>query len=104
LSTLIRLAGQLGVSPWLALEQCYKLWVRSWRGGAISVHRTGERLAHVELMATPVCFSRFFCISFASALCAGIAPFGSNPEAHELATTRTHSSVTFRVSWDALQL
>ena len=35
LGTLVRLVGKLGASPWVALEQSYKLWVRSWRGGTL---------------------------------------------------------------------
>ena len=99
LSTLVRLAGKLGISPWLALEQCYKLWVRSWRGGAISVLRVGERLAQVSIIEAPVCASSFFCTSFAGALCAGIAPFGSSPEAHEVPGSRSHNAVLYRVAW-----
>ena len=101
LSTLVRLAGKLGVSPWLALEQCYKLWVRTWRGGGISVVRVGERVAHVSLIETPVCASSFFCTSFAGALCAGIAPFGKSPEADEVPGSRSHNAVEYRVAWGA---
>jgi hypothetical protein len=86
-------------APWLALEQCYKLWVRSWRGGGISVLRVGERLAHVSLLEAPVCASSFFCTSFAGALCAGIAPFGSSPEASEVPESRSHNAVLYRVAW-----
>ncbi|MET0286735.1 MAG: hypothetical protein ABW352_19800 [Polyangiales bacterium] len=97
LLTLIRLAGVLGVSPWSALEQSYKLWVRSWRGGAIAVHRLGDRLAEVSLRQVGVCGSHFFRASFAGALCAGIAPFCEAPSAGEVAPAR--DSVDYRVTW-----
>jgi hypothetical protein len=99
LATLIRLAGSLGVSPWRALEQSYKLWTRSWSGGAIAVLRTGERDAEVSLIACPVCVSRFFRTSFAGALIAGIAPFGKQPEVHEIAALSAPDGVTYRVRW-----
>lgn len=99
LSTLVRLAGKLGVSPWLALEQCYKLWVRSWRGGAITVHRMSDGIAHVGLIDVPICRSRFFCISMSAAICASIAPFGREPMAREVPGSRAHDSVLIRVSW-----
>lgn len=97
LTTLLRLAGQLGMTPWPALEQAYKLWVRSWRGGGIDVHRKSDRHAHVALLKTPVCRSRFFCESFSGALCAGIAPFCGEPSA--VISNRTTESVTFELTW-----
>lgn len=99
LSTLVRLAGKLGVSPWRALEQSYKLWVRSWRGGAIRVSRVGERLAHVSLLETPVCASPFFRASFAGALRAGIAPFCTAPVVHEVTGSRPDKGVLYRATW-----
>lgn len=100
LATLVRLAGRLGVSPWLALEQCQKLWVRTWRGGAIAVYRAGARAAHVVLEKVPLCASPFFRTSFAGALCAGIAPFGSTPSALEVSGAESGpSSVVYRVTW-----
>lgn len=99
LLTLIRLAGSLGVSPWAALQQSYKLWVRSWRGGGIAVQRVAPQVAQVSLLGTGVCCSRFFCISFAGALCAGIAPFCKSPSASEVPGTRSAQSVAYKVCW-----
>lgn len=100
LATLLRLAGQLGVTPWPALEQCYKLWVRSWRGGGITVHRLGERRAYVTLVKTPVCASRFFRESFAGALSAGITPFCRVPTVDVL-PQGSHDCTRFQLTWSS---
>jgi len=99
IKTLVRLAGSLGVTPWLALEQSYKLWVRSWRGGAIVVHRLASQAARVSLLETGVCSSPFFRTSFAGALCAGIAPFCKTRNAVEISGTQSASTVAYLVTW-----
>jgi hypothetical protein len=99
LSTLMRLAGKVGVSPWLALEQTHKLWTRSWRGGELAAHRVADRSARVTLSDAPICSSLFFCTSLSGAIAAGIAPFCKQVEVDVPASTRTASTVTFRVNW-----
>jgi hypothetical protein len=99
LSTLIRLVGKCGVSPWLALEQTYKLWTRSWQGGAVTVHRLGPCCARLTLREVPVCRSHFFCTSFGGAVAAGVAPFGKATQALTLEASRTADSVSYRVTW-----
>jgi hypothetical protein len=99
LTTLIRLAGKLGVSPWLALEQTYKLWVRSWEGGGVAVHRLGERLAEVTIVESPLCASRFYRTSMGGALSAAVAPFCRSPIVSELPGSRSPKSVAYRLAW-----
>jgi hypothetical protein len=101
LHTLMRLAGKCGVSPWLALEQTYKLWTRSWRGGAIVVHRLARTTARVSLSEAPICSSLFFCNSLGGAVAAGVSPFGKDVQVEVIAGSRTPSTVGFRVSWTA---
>ena len=100
LATLIRLVGKTGlVSPWRALEQTYKLWTRSWQGGGIAVHRQGATAARVTIIETPICSSRFFCVSFGGAVSAGVAPFGKDTSVQIISPSRTTSSVAYHVAW-----
>jgi hypothetical protein len=99
IQTLVRLAGQLGATPWLALGQSQKLWVRSWRGGGIAVYRQGERAARVEVLKTPVSTSRFYRGSFGGAISGGIAPFCRTSTLREDESARTEDSFALNVSW-----
>jgi hypothetical protein len=99
LLTLIRLAGKCGVSPWLALEQTYKLWTRTWRGGSIVVLKAGPANARTTVSDVPVCHSRFFCTSLAGVIEAGLAPFGKGIAVEVVAGSRSASSVSYRVTW-----
>lgn len=100
LATLIRLVGKSGlVSPWLALEQTYKLWTRSWQGGGITVHRQSNTAARVTIVETSLCRSDFFCSSFSGAVAAGVAPFGKGTAVQTISGARTPTSVAYRVTW-----
>ena len=99
LKTMIRLAGQLGVTPWLALRQSHKLWERSWNGGRVLAAREGERAALVEVRDASVVQSRFFRGSLAGAVASGIAPFCARPNVVELDERRTNTSFRVRIAW-----
>jgi hypothetical protein len=99
LATLVRLAGQLGVSPWAALGQCDKLWKRSWRGGGMAAYRTGSCSARVEILNAEVTQSSNFRSGVCGTVCAGIAPFCHRPAATEIREARTTSSMALKVTW-----
>ena len=71
--TIARLAGGLGVSPWIALQSLHKVWLRSNRGGAVAVYELGTHEARVELWQVPMVRSPFFCSSMRGAIQAGLA-------------------------------
>ena len=100
LNTLVRLAGQLGVGPWLAVRQAYKLWVRSFRGGAIAAYRLGERTAQLEVTQSVISQSRFFRASFAGVTFAGMEPLCVGLKVQERPAARTKTSFVLRITWD----
>lgn len=101
LSTLVRLAGKLGMSPWPALAQCHKLWTRSWRGGGMAAYRTGERSARLEILEAPVVGATSFRVGVTGTIVAGIAPFCERPVVVEDSKTSTMTSLSLRVSWQS---
>jgi hypothetical protein len=101
LSTMIRLAGQLGMTPWAALGQSHKLWTRSWKGGGMAVYRTGERSARVEILNAEVVQARTFRHGVGGTIEAGIAPFCRSSVVSERADERTPKSIVLRVSWQS---
>jgi hypothetical protein len=99
LATLVRLAGKLGMSPWPALSQCHKLWMRSWRGGGMAAYRTGAHSARIEVLEASVVESRCFRTGIVGTIVSGIAPFCRRPVVVEDADARTPTSISLRVSW-----
>jgi hypothetical protein len=101
LNTLLRLAGQLGVTPWTALGQSHKLWLRSWVGGGMAVYRTGNNAARVEILNAPVVQSHAFRNGVTGTITAGIAPFCQKSIVNERTEERTATSIALSVSWQA---
>jgi hypothetical protein len=99
LLTLMRLAGSVGVTPWLALTQCHKLWLRAWDGGGMAVYRIGEHIARVELINNPLFKHRQFRNGMRGAVAAGITPFCKSPVVQEITAERTPSTIVVRASW-----
>jgi hypothetical protein len=100
LTTLIRLAGELGVSPWSALRQCHKLWTRSWRGGGVVVRRVSPTAARIDVVSSgAIVPSRFFRASFRGAVADGIAQLCTRAHVVELEDERTSSAFALRASW-----
>jgi hypothetical protein len=101
LGTLIRLAGHLGVTPWAALGQCHKLWLRSWMGGGMAVYRTGKQSARVEILNAEVVQSHAFRNGVKGTITAGIAPFCVKSSVNERPEERTRTSIVLGVAWQS---
>jgi hypothetical protein len=100
LATLVRLAGQLGASPWSALGQCDKLWTRTWRGGGVAVRKVTVHAALLDVFdSAAVTSSRFFRGSFRGAVACGIEPFCKRALVVEREERRTPTSFALRISW-----
>jgi hypothetical protein len=99
LNTLIRLAGKLGVTPWAALAQCHKLWLRSWQGGGMAVYKTGEHTARIEILSAAVAQAHAFRNGMLGTIEAGIAPFCKKAVIAERSEERTDMSFVLRASW-----
>jgi hypothetical protein len=99
IETLARLAGGLGVSPWVALKDLNKVWLRSNRGGAVAVYKATERSARVEMWRVPMAASSFFCTSMCGAVEAGIRLFRKSATVSEVREERTSDGLTLTVTW-----
>lgn len=99
LSTILRLAGGLGASPWFALGHSHKMWERSWRGGGIAVFRVGERSARVESVGNPAAISPFHRASFSGAFAVGIASLCKRCRIDEIGRALTDTSFSLSLDW-----
>jgi hypothetical protein len=99
LSTILRLAGGLGATPWLALGQAHKMWERTWRGGGIAIHRIHDRAARAESIGNPCAVSPFFRSSFSGAFAIGLASLCKASRIEEIERARTPDSFALTVEW-----
>jgi hypothetical protein len=99
LATILRLAGGLGATPWLALGQAHKMWGRTWRGGGIAVHRLHERAARAESIGNPCAVSPFHRVSFSGAFAIGLSSLCKASRIEEIDEARTRDSFALNVEW-----
>jgi len=53
LGTLVKMAKNIGVTPWIGLEYQPKLWARVCMGGSVAVYRLGPKEARYEAHGFP---------------------------------------------------
>jgi hypothetical protein len=98
-STLVRLAGQLGASPWVVLDQADKTWRRLYAGGAIRVHRLGNADARVEVLGDPFTPYALHREAFGGALLHVLEVYCERPSLTELFDRRGPMSFSFVLRW-----
>jgi hypothetical protein len=99
ITTISRLAGRVGVSPWFVLQHANRAWQRSNRGGAIAVYKTGDKSARLEFWQVPLARSPFFVTSMRGAIAVGIEPFCERVLVTEVAGHTTADGFALRVAW-----
>jgi hypothetical protein len=99
ITTISRLAGSVGVSPWFVMQHANRAWQRSNRGGAIAVYKTGEKAARLEFWQVPLARSPFFVTSMRGAIAVGIEPFCERVVVTEVAGQTNDDGFALRVAW-----
>lgn len=97
--TIARLAGGLGVRPWVPLESLHKVWQRSNRGGAVAVYRIDERTARIELWQVPFGRSPFFRTSMSGAIEHGLRLFRATARVVEDTSSPVPGGLALRATW-----
>jgi hypothetical protein len=99
LSTLVRLAGSLGATPWFALGQAQRIWERSYRGGGVRVARTGHNAASIQIVGNSMATSAFHRGAFIGAFAVGLESFCKNLRVTEVPSARTPASFALAAEW-----
>ncbi len=99
LSTIARLAGGVGLSPFVPLSRAAKLFARNFRHGAVGVYKIGAAEARMEVLGCPMAASISHREHVVGALAHGAEPFASHVQVIELSAARTASSYAIRVKW-----
>jgi hypothetical protein len=98
-TTILRLAGKVGASPWLVFSQANKTWRRLYQGGAVAVYRLGERDARVEVLGDPLSRYPLHREAFGGALLHVVESFCERPMLMEVAERRDPMSFSYLVRW-----
>lgn len=98
--TMVKLAGQAGLTPWLPLAQVGKLFERVFRGGAgVQVERCGPKEARIEIVGLPIASSTYFRGALRGQVQAGCELFCRRCYARIVEPRHQADAVTLRASW-----
>ncbi len=98
-STMVRLVGKLGATPWTALRHVDRMWRRSNRGGAVAVYKLGERAARLDVWKCPLAGSPFFVTSMRGAIGAGMEAFCARPILSDVPGSVTADGFAMKLTW-----
>jgi hypothetical protein len=97
LGTAVRLAKGAGVTPWVALGQCGRMWERLFVGGDVGVDKAGPKEAVLRMLSLPLFQYGYFRASTRGLVQVGLALFCSKVYVTEVSATP--SSLSYRVAW-----
>jgi len=98
-STLIRLVGAAGASPWVVFKQANKTWGRLYEGGAVAAYQLGPSAARLEVWGDPLARHEMHREAFGGALLHAVAGFCKAPTLSEIVAKRSETSFAFLVKW-----
>lgn len=98
-STIVRLVGGMGASPWVVFAQGNKTWARLYRGGAVAVFRCGEKAARIEVWGDSLARYAMHREAFAGALYHIVTSYCWTPSMNEIARMRAPTSFAISARW-----
>jgi hypothetical protein len=98
-STIARLAGRLGTSPWLVFAKAPKAFERMYRGGGIAIFRRDERVARVAVVGDPLARYALHREAFNGGLLQVLEGYCDRPQSNELVECRAPDAFSFLYRW-----
>ena len=97
--TAIKMAKEVGVTPWTLLAQFHRFWARSYDGGGVRVLKVGPKEAHVDVIQAPLFESRYFRNAERGVIVSGVDLFCTKGYMTERLGARPHDGVAYRIQW-----
>ena len=99
LATMVRMAGNVGATPWTALAQVGRLYDRLFEGGGVSVLRRGPKDARVLFAGMPLARVPYFRSAIAGVLEVGLQLFCTRAYAQIAPQPGPQTAVVFELAW-----
>jgi len=99
LGMMMRMAKNVGVTPWSALAQSGKLYERLFTGGGIAVTRKGPKDARVDVVGNALCGIEYFRVGVRGVYQAALQLFSQRLTTFELPWRRAPHAMGVRISW-----
>jgi hypothetical protein len=99
LGLVVRTAKTSGLTPWMGLNQCTKLYERLFNGGSVRLVKLGPKDARMEVVNNPLFALAYFRNGFRGLVCTGAQFFCEKVYAHELPKLTSETTLGLRISW-----
>ncbi len=99
LASVLRIAKEVGATPWTLYANCDKYWARIFHGSAVGIYKLGPKEARVEIVACGLCASAYWRTGLRGLLGAVSEPFAQKVYVRVLAALATSTTCGYRVSW-----
>ena len=99
LGTILRLATNVGVTPWAAIGSFQRLWDRLMQGGSAAVYKIGPKEARIEGHGVPMAEIAYFRNGWRGMIGASAEMFSRKAYAQELPAFENRSTVAYRLAW-----
>jgi hypothetical protein len=98
LGTTVRMAREVGATPWTVLPHLQRFWDRAYRGGALRVVKTGPKEARGEVIQARMCDSVYYRHALRGLL-NGVLEMFCQKAYVSLSPERRPAAVSYRMQW-----
>jgi hypothetical protein len=95
----VKLAVELGTTPWTLLGMSDRVWARAWVGSAIAVSKTGPKDAHIRIVGMPCARIPYFRVAVRGFIAAFIEVVATRAHVRAVAAESTDKILGYRVAW-----
>jgi hypothetical protein len=95
----LKMASEVGVTPWRPLGYCQAFWERLYQGGGVRLMQLGPKEAVLEMVGNPLCRSNYFRCAQRGTIQAAVALFCTKSYVVDQPSAQPARRVCYRVSW-----
>lgn len=95
----LKMASEVGVTPWRPLGYCGAFWERLYQGGGVRLVQLGPKEALLELVGNPLCRSTYFRCAQRGTIQAAVSLFCTKSYVSEQPSAQPGKRISYRVSW-----
>jgi hypothetical protein len=99
LGTAVRMAKEVGVSPWTVMPQFQRFWSRAYDGGALAVYKIGPKEARIEAQKVAPLDTPYFRTAICGLAAGVLELFCTRAYMHERPGPRAPGTGAFRIQW-----
>ncbi len=99
LAGILRLAKEVGTTPWALYRGCGAYWQRTFQGSAIAIFQLGPKEARFEVAGCLLCETAYWRAAVRGLLTAVSEPFAQKVYVRDMPLLTSTTTCGYRISW-----